>query len=225
MEWQDKLKSLVLSTIVRDIPKAFWSDFRALARQVYLEAFHEVATAQNVIGVQRLDKLYQDRHFKMEHLLQTLAGKHGFAVSPTIISENSRQIVYAVRGGIALQQVYVPTIGEMPKAARYRERFAGMMNLSAISRLDLGDEPPEVLVGKDFYGILAHNPAGKRFAEEEQKLSMIQLCIPTSDCKDWAIELTIEEILVAYEITSSRKKATREMRWKKNVKKKEEDGK
>src|SRR3546814_4478945 len=66
------------------------------------------------------------------------------------------------------------SIGAMPKPARFRERLAAINDIMRSPRLDLGDEPREVLLGKRFYGLLAHNPAGKRFVESDRRLGMIQ---------------------------------------------------
>jgi hypothetical protein len=200
MDGLDRLRAVILSTIVRDIPKGFWEDGRTGSRQTYLDAYHEVAHYPALVAEQRLDKLYQDRHFRMEHLLLVLAQKHGLSVSPTILVENNRHYVYVTHGAIALTQAYVPAIGDMPKAAKFRERHAAMNNISQQARLALGDEPMEVLLGKDFYGLLIHNPVGKRFTEVEQRLGMIQFCVPYPGCTTWALQLTIEEIIAGYDI-------------------------
>ncbi|MCH8097939.1 MAG: hypothetical protein IID53_12760 [Proteobacteria bacterium] len=110
----------------------------------------------------------------------------------------------------------------MPKPARFRERHAAMSNIPKFPRLDLGDEPPEVLLGKDFYGLLAHNPVGKRFTEHEQRLGMMQFCIPVNDCSGWAVELAIEEIVSAYQVAAPAEKVDRRLPWKKRG---EEEGK
>src|SRR3546814_7516787 len=80
----------------------------------------------------------------------------------------------------------------MPKPARFRERLAAINDIMRSPRLDLGDEPREVLLGKRFYGLLAHNPAGKRFVESDQRLGMIQFCLPMKDCSDRSEEHTSE---------------------------------
>jgi hypothetical protein len=168
----------------------------------------------NVVGEQRIDKLYQDRHFRMEHLLTMLAREHGLACSSTLLSENNRHYVYCAKGAIGLTQTYVPAIGAMPKPARYREQLAAMSDIPKFPRLDLGDEPSEVLLGKDFYGLLAHNPIGKRFSEHDQRLGMIQFCAPVKDCSEWAVQITIEEIVAGYERVAPGKKADRRLPWK-----------
>jgi hypothetical protein len=113
----------------------------------------------------------------------------------------------------------------MPKPARYRERHAALNEIVTAPRLDLGDEPPEVLLGKDFYGLLAHNPAGKRFAADEQRLGMIQFCVPDREMQVWAAQLAIDEIISAYDSIAPTQKADRALPWKQHNKdKKEENG-
>jgi hypothetical protein len=135
---------------------------------------------------------------------------------------NNRHYVYVANGSLGLTQSYVPTIGAMPKVAKFREVHAAINAISRQTRLDLGDEPKEVLIGKEFYGVLAHNPVSKRFTDHDQRLGMIQFCVPVNDCSGWAVQLTIEEILAAYDSMSrTEKKPDRRLRWKKNPKKKE----
>lgn len=222
MDWIEGLRAIVVSTIVRDLPQRFWEDARSQTRQTYLDTYHEVQANPNFVDEQRLDMLYQLRHFRMEKVLMELARRHGFAVSPTLLSANSRHYVYATKGAIGLTQAYVPTIGALPKPANYRGRLAAMADIPIAPRLDLGDEPRDVLLGKDFYGLFAHNPAGRRFRESEQRLGMLQFCIPDRDFSDWVIELTIEEILSAFRDATPEPKLDRRLQWKKRGKEKGE---
>jgi len=176
-----------------------------------MDAYHEIAADAGYLAEQRKDALLQMRHFRMERLLISLAEKYGLARSPTVLAENARSIAYVTGGDVGMTQAYVADIGAMPKPARFRERFAERM---ALPRLDLGDEPPEVMIGKSFYGLLAHNPVGRRFREEDQKLGTMQFCLPASDCKAWAVELTIPEILMAYEAAKPAAKPDRSLPWK-----------
>jgi hypothetical protein len=118
----------------------------------------------------------------------------------------------------------VQAIGAMPKPAKYREQLAAMSAIPKAPRFDFGDEPQEVLLGKDFYGLLAHNPVGKRFTEHDQRLGMIQFCIPVDDCTEWAVELTVEEILSAYESAAPGKKPDRSLPWKRGKKDTDKEG-
>jgi len=215
MDGFSRLRHAILSMIVRDLPLGFWEDARTRAMQTYLDIFHEIKSDPNALDEQRLDKLYQDRHFRMERLLADLAKKHGLACSPTILDENNRRYVYVTKGSFGLTQTYVQAIGGMPHPARFRERLAAMNGIPDEPRLDFGDEPREVLLEKEFYGLLAHNPVGKRFIENDQKLGMIQFCVPSPGCTRWALQLTIQEIISAYEVAKPEQKPERRLAWKK----------
>ncbi|MBJ7534578.1 hypothetical protein JDN40_10725 [Rhodomicrobium vannielii ATCC 17100] len=195
MTGYERLKAAIVSTIIRDIPKPFWVDLRAMARQAYLDVFSQISNDPNMVREQRIDRLRQDRHYRMEHVLSSLADRHGIAKSHTVLAENSQHYVYATKGDIGMTQSYVPAIGELPKPAKYFDRLAGA---NEIPRLDLGDEPPETLIGKKYYGLIAHNPIGRKFDAEEQKLGMVQFCIPSGDGKAWAVELAIEDLTSSY---------------------------
>lgn len=222
MDGHEHVRSTVLAALVRDVVQGFWSEALAQGRITYMDAFHEIATDTRLLPEQRKDALLQLRHFRMEHLLITLAEKYGLARSPTVLAENGRAIAYVTTGEVGMTQAYVSDIGAMPQPARFRERFAEKMGLP---RLDLGDEPAEVLTGKSFYGLLAHNPVGRRFREDDQKLGMMQLCLPASDCKAWAVELTITEILQAYDAAEPAIKPDRSLPWKIERRKEEGEGK
>lgn len=213
MSGYERLKSIIVTTIVRDVPKQFWADLRGGARQAYADVFAQIAADPNILDEQRIDRLRQDRHYRMEHLLSSLCDRHGIVKSHTLLAENSQHYVYAVSGVIGMTQSYVPTIGELPKPARYWERLA---SANDVPRLDLGDEPPEVLIGKSYYGLIAHNPVGKRFDANEQKLGMIQFCVPSKDGKAWAVELAMEELTAAYPEARPESGADRKPHWKKD---------
>ena len=197
MDDAERLKATIVSTFIRDTPKQFWIDLRAAARQAYPECYFRVHTDPNMVHQQRIDCLRQIRHYRMEALISALADRHGMVQSSTMLAENGQHYVYVTGGDVGLTQSYVPAIGDLPKPARYFERLASM---NRIPRLDLGDEPPEVLIGKSFYGLIAHNPVGRRFTEDDQKLGMLQLCVPRGDAKSWAIELAIEDLTAAYPV-------------------------
>lgn len=182
-----------------------------LTRQAYIDVYSQIANDPNMVREQRIDRLRQDRHFRMEHVLSSLADRHGIAKSHTLLAENSQHYVYAAKGDIGMTQSYVPAIGELPKPARYWERLASMNN---IPRLDLGDEPPEVLIGKQYYGLIAHNPIGRKFDTDAQKLGMVQFCVPSQDSKMWALELSIEDLTSAYPEDKKDTETKREPMWK-----------
>ncbi len=196
----EKQRQAILGILVRDLPRGFWEDLRASSRRAYLDAYHQILNNPNVLASQRLDMLYQDRHFYMEAMLKTLADKHGLASSETLLAENNRTYVYASIGAVGLTEVYVPAIGEVAKPARFRERYSSINGAIRNPGLDLGLEPRELLEVKAFYGMIAHNPAGRKFTEDDQTLGMIQLCVPVEGCTSWAAQFSLQEIISAYEV-------------------------
>lgn len=222
MDWYQRMRAIIVSTIVRDTQRAFWEDVRTGTRRTYSDVYEEIRNEPNVIHEQRMDKLYQVRHFRMEHLLATIAQKYDWAYTSTLLVENHRCYVYVTKGAIGLTQAYIPAIGAMPQPARYRERHAALNDIVRVPRLDLGDEPREVMLGKDFYAILAHNPVGKRFAETDQRLGMIQVCVPTKDMSEWAVELSIEEIIGEYKSEPPSKKPDRRLPWRRRADREDE---
>lgn len=224
MDWRDQFTATITSTIVRDIPREFWADLRTKSQHAYLDVFHSVTGDTTVVDEQRLDKLYQDRHFRMEHLMKTLAEDHGLDCSPRLLVDNNWHYVYVASGAVGMTQSYVPAIGAMPKPAKFRERLAKMNQVGKSPRFNFGDEPPGLLKLKDFYAVVAHNPVGKRFQEDHQRLGMMQFCVPFADFSDWALELAVEEILVAYDALAPSKKGDRSLPWKsRDHKKREKD--
>jgi hypothetical protein len=221
MSGYERLKATIVTTIVRDIPKQFWLDLRGMARQTYSDVFSQIAADPNLVPEQRIDLLRQHRHFRMENVVSVLADRHGIVKSHTLLAENSQHYVYATRGEIGMTQSYVAAIGELPKPARYWERLA---SANDVPRLDLGDEPPEVLIGKSYYGLIAHNPVGRHFDQDAQKLGMIQFCVPTKDGKAWAVELAIEELAAAYPVDRKEVVPERKPAWKGRDKKEDRKG-
>jgi len=211
----ERRRRIILSTIVRDIPKSFWEDARTRARQTYLDIYHEIAAYPNMLTEQRLEMLNQVRFFRMEHLLSVLAQEHGFTWSAKLLTENSHHYVYATLGAVALTQTYVPAIGDMPKPAKFRDKLAAMNEIAARPRLALGDEAPAIFATKEFYGLLAHNPVGKRFNESDQRLGMIQFCVPAPLCVKWEAQFAIEEIVSAHDVVAPAQKQGRRLPWKK----------
>ena len=212
MDAYERLRATAAAMIVRDIPAQFWRDLRALAVIGYADVFAEVSADKNVLPDQKIDDLLQRRHFRMEKLIIELAMKHGLSHSMSLIVQNNRRHAYVFKGGVAMTQSYVQAIGEMPQPAKFREKLAHSMGLP---RLDLGDEPDGAFVMPKIYGLIAHNPVGRRFNSEEQKLGMIQLCLPSGDCKAWAAELTVAEILDTYPVAPKTDVPKRSLPWKK----------
>lgn len=212
MDAYERLRATAVAMIVRDIPYAFWSDLRALAMIAYANVFADVDADKNILPSQKIDDLLQRRHFRMEKLIVDLAIRHGLSHSTSVIPQNSRHHAYVFNGDVAMTQSYVQAIGSLPQPAKFRERLANSMDLP---RLDLGDEPQDAFIMRSIYGLIAHNPIGRRFHVEEQKLGMIQFCLPASDCRAWAVEYTVTEILAAYPAAPKRDVPKRSMPWRK----------
>lgn len=212
MNGYERLRATATRMVVSAIPSQFWTDLRALAVIVYADAFADVAADKNVLPDQKIDDLLQRRHFRMEKLLIDLADRHGLSRSMSLIVQNNRRHAYVFKDGVAMTQSYVQAIGEMPQPAKFRERLANSM---ALPRLDLGDEPDGAFMTPTLYGLVAHNPVGRRFDRDEQKLGMIQFCLPAIDCKAWAAELTIAELLDAYPVAPKKDVQKRSLPWKK----------
>ncbi len=221
---EDRQRLAILAVIVRDLPGSLWSELRTRARQAYSDVFHQTLNDPNVIDEQRIDLLLQARHFRMEKVFKALAEAHGLACSPTLLAENNRRYVYAAGGSVGLTQAYVPAIGDMPKPARFRERHSAINRLIADPGFDFGLVAPELLQVKAFYGLIAHNPVGKRFTEADQTLGMIQLCVPVSGFGTWAAQFTVQEIVSAYEAAAPAAKTERGPTWKPQEDKKKGSG-
>lgn len=218
----ERRRQHILAILVRDLPRAFWEDLRGRVRQAYLDIFHQVRNDPNVLDEQRLDKLYQDRHFRMENLLKVVSDAYGLDSSAALLVENNRRYVFASMGAVGLTQAYVQTIGEMPKPARFRERHSELNRIVREPALNFGLEPPALVELKAFYGVIAHNPVGKRFTETDQALGMIQLCVPIDGCTSWASQFTLQEIISAYAIEEPTPKPERGPSWKRDEEGKEE---
>lgn len=211
MNAYEQLRIQALALITGDTPLSFWRDLRPRSQLTYADTFEEVKLDTKVHPDQKIDALLQLRHFRMESLLVALANEHGLSNSMSLIVENSRRHAYVFKNGVALTQSYVQRIGALPQPAKFRERLARNIGLP---RLDLGDEPPGAFDMPQLYGLIAHNPIGRRFREDEQKLGMIQLCLPSADCKVWAIEVTIAEILDAYAVAPRKSEQRRSPTWR-----------
>ncbi len=211
MDAYQRLRESSLAMIRTNTPQQYWEDLRARTRVVYVDSYAAVEADRNILAGQKIDYLLQSRHFKMEKLIVDLADHHGLSHTLNLIVQNNRRHAYVFDGDVAMTQSYVQTIGAMPQPAKFREQLANSMRLP---RLDLGDEPDGAFVLPKLYGLIAHNPIGRHFREEDQKLGMIQFCLPTEDCKRWAIEFAIEEIVTSYNTETKRETPKRALRWK-----------
>lgn len=192
---EEVYREIAIATCVASLPKAFWENASRLFAQMYGEAFQSVANNNGIAREQRMAMLYQERHFRAERQLQKLAESVGVAVSFSVISRNSSAYCYVAAGDLGITQAYVQCLGAFPKPAAYRNALSAK---NIIPRLDLGDEPKDMLAPKPRYALLAHNPAGMKFSEDDQRIGSLQVCIPSEDFASWGAELLLPEIVAAY---------------------------
>ena len=185
---------MVVAAAVDHVPRAFLEEMHSRALRAYAEAFAAVAMDRTCLPEQRQDKLLQDRHFRMEWELSEAAKAHGLTTTARQITANKRTHAFVSAGPFALTQSYVQAMGDLPQSARYRDQLA---EAARCPRLPL-DDPSEIYQLREFYALLANNPIGRRFAEEEQRLGALSFCVPFSDMKGWAVELTVPEVLALY---------------------------
>jgi hypothetical protein len=105
---------------------------------------------------------------------------------------------------VGVTQSYVQVSGDMPTPAQFRKQLAEMAAFKRTSRLDLGDEPKELITPKQVCGIMLHSPVGKKFSEDDQKLGAIGFFVPYENYDGWAVEISLSEIISAYAPTEKR---------------------
>jgi hypothetical protein len=204
MEAADLYREHVLNAVVEATPEGHWRRLAALAQFTYGEAFSAVLTDLALVQDQRPQKLYQERYFKMEHSLMTAARESGMSASSKLIGTNMCHYAYVAAGGIGMTQSYVPISGEMPSPAAFRKQLAEVAQFERSSRLDLGDEPSDLLLPKEIIGIVLHSPVGRRFTKEDQQLGAIGFFVPYRDYRGWAVGLPLQEIMSAYKPADAR---------------------
>lgn len=202
-----------MDTIVESTPRGFWQTFRDRLTAVYEDTFEAVLHDAAVLDDQKLEKLRQDRFFRLETLLYETAETHGMPVSTKVIGDNQHNYVLVNCGGICLTQCYVPTVGDLPKPAKFRERLSMMSTISDQQRLLLGDEPVGIREPSRYFGLLTHNPIGSRFNAEEQRLGHLQFGVPWSGCTSWAARLLLTEIVSSY-LPASEEPGKARPKWK-----------
>lgn len=195
---EEMVKAHTLSVLTATTPQAFWSGFQDRTKSLYMGEFAAVAADPRLNDSQRLNKLWQDRHFRMEWLLIDEASKHGLSASPTVIEKNGCAFALLSAGGVSMTQKYVASQGDLPSAAKFRADLAVVNEFQRQTPLLFGDEPEEIFLPKEINGIVLHSPAGSRFEEEHQKLGAMGFFVPDPTCKQWAVELTFAEIVASY---------------------------
>ena len=178
MELKDQYREFVLNAITEDMPQATWQRIVDRAKGTYGSSYGIVASDPSLLDEQRSQKLFQERYFKMEHAVIAAARETGVAASAKLIGTNQCFYGYVARGRVGFTQSYVKFSGEMPSPAGFRKQLAEMAEFKRASRLDLGDEPVELLTPKSINGILLHSPVGTKFSKDQQMLGQLGSMLP-----------------------------------------------
>lgn len=195
---EDFYRQSVLDAIIADTPEAFWRRTGERAQFVYGDSYAAVEADPALLPEQRLQKLYQERYFKMEHALITVGSETGMPGSAKLVGINQCYYAFAAKGRIGITQSYVPLSGDMPKPAAFRKQLAEMAEFERALRLPLDDEPIELVTPKSVMGILLHSPVGRRFNKDDQNLGTLGFFVAYKDYSGWAVQLALAEILAAY---------------------------
>lgn len=208
---EELLRNHLIARIIENIPREMLEEFQRRAQATYTGKFADVRTDPTTLEEHRLPKLIQDRMFRMEWELAETAKAYGLPYSSKMLSENKWTYTYVICGGIGITQAYVPTVGARPIPAKYRDKLA---EKAGVPRLPI-DDPAEIYQAKEFYALLAHNPVGRHFSEEHQKLGALQLCVPCEDMNKWALEIGVQELLSLYPAKTGKgkKSAERDPLW------------
>lgn len=217
MEVKDELKAHIKQQAIASFPSGFLESYLKRAQAAYLDTFEQVRHDKSILPEQQIHKLRQDRCFRMDYELAACAESFKLPVTSKTLAENDWQYTYAIAGQFGVTQSYVQRMGEMPNPAKFRETLA---DNARIPRLPLDDDP-EIFLPRQFYGLLAHNPIGRKFTESEQKLGSIQLCVPCVGMKAWALEVPLLELISLYPAETKAPIATPSPTWKKTERKKE----
>ncbi len=215
----DRLREQIVAAATTDIPKSFLEDLSSRAKLAYSDTYQEVAQSRTVLREQRLAKIRQTRPFRMDWELAQAAQSAGLAYSAKELAENDWSYAYVVAGNFGFTQSYVPTLGALPQSAKFRDDLAAA---ARIPRLAI-DAPEEVFQPRRFYGLFAHNPIGRTFTEDHQKLGSLQLCVPFENMSGWALEIGVLELIAGFPTATKDDVAGRGPNWKKDVAKKESD--
>ena len=191
---EERVREHITTQLVANVPRNFLEDFDRRAKAAYLDRYLDVKQDRSTIDEQRASKLIQDRMFRMEWELAEAAKAYGLPTTSKLLPENTWAYTYVSAGTFGITQCYVQTVGALPIPAMYRKRLA---KAADCPRLPL-DDCEDIYQLKEFYALLAHNPIGRRFQEDEQKLGTLQLCIPCRDMNGWTFAMNLPELLSYY---------------------------
>jgi len=206
----ERIRGYILEQAVVNVPRGFVEEYADRARRAYAEMYAEVAASSTTLEHQRLFKLNQDRCFRMDWELYTAAKAHGLVATANLLPENQWYHAYTVTGSFGITQSYVQALGDLPQPAKFRERLA---EAARCPRLPF-DDPEEIFAVKDFYALFAHNPVGRTFSEEHQRLGSLMFCVPSKDMRSWAADISVPELLSLYPAAKVARKASRAPTWK-----------
>lgn len=209
MTAEEEQRLAVIAGLVASVPKEFLAVMHQRGMVCYADAFQEVRHSPVVLEEQRLNRLRQDRHFRMEWELSEAAKSAGLAWTAKALAENDHTFVYVTAGSVGLTQSYVPHMGAKPQPAKFRDELA---QAGRIPRLPLDGEAATLFQPKDFYALVVHTPVGSRFTEDQQKLGSMQICVPSMD-SSWALEIGVLELMAHYPV-EERRPAARGPVWK-----------
>lgn len=205
-----ELRTYVIEKATRSIPRGFVVEVHDRIRRAYDEEYAEVAHKPTTLTQQRIFKLNQDRCFRIDWELYEAAKAHGLSATEKPLPSNKWHHTYVTVGDFGLTQSYVQHVGDLPHPARYRDNLA---EAARCPRLPL-DDPKEIYEVKEFYALFAHNPVGRTFTEEHQRLGSLTFCVPSRDMKSWVTEISIPELISHYPTVKKPKKADRAPTWK-----------
>jgi hypothetical protein len=200
----------IIDRAVDQVPRAFIEEFHERARRAYSEEFAEVSHNPTTLQHQRVFKLNQDRCFRLDWELYECAKGHGLIATANFLPENQWFHAYVVSGAFGITQSYVHALGDLPHPAKFRDRLA---EAARCPRLPF-DDPEEIFAVKEFYALFAHNPVGRTFTEEHQRLGSLMFCVPSRDMRSWVAEISFPELISFYPAKKATRKVGRAPTWK-----------
>lgn len=211
---EEQVRQHILTQAMKAIPKSFLVEMQDRIRRAYLEEFSSVSHNLTTLAEQQIFKLNQDRCFRVDWELHEAAKAHGLSVTAKELPSNKWRHTYATVGVFGLTQSYVPRVGDLPHAARFREALAEAANCP---RLPL-DDSAEIYSVREYYALLAHTPVGRRFVEADQKLGSLTLSVPDRTMKAWALSISVPEFIAMYaaEEKSTKDRTAPTWRWSKD---------
>lgn len=207
---EERLRDHVIAQAITNIPRGFMVEFQERVRRAYSEEYAEVAHKPTTLKQQRIFKLNQDRCFRIDWELYEAATAHGLAATANPLPSNKWHHTYVTSGAFGLTQSYVQNLGDLPQPARFRDNLA---EAARCPRLPL-DDPEEIYASKKFYALFAHNPFGRTFTEEHQRLGSLMFCAPNRDMKGWAAEISVPELIALYPAERKATRTDRAPMWK-----------